>query len=32
MKTKGLSASRIRQAYRVLSQLMSSAVDNGLIS
>lgn len=32
MKTKGLSASRIRQAYRVLSQLMASAVDNGLIS
>ncbi|MFF1932353.1 tyrosine-type recombinase/integrase [Streptomyces sp. NPDC058228] len=32
MKTKGLSSSRIRQAYRVLSQLMASAVDNGLIS
>ncbi|MFJ3962028.1 tyrosine-type recombinase/integrase [Streptomyces sp. NPDC090036] len=32
MKTKGLSASRIRQSYRVLSQLMRSAVDNGLIA
>lgn len=32
MKTAGLSASRIRQAYRVLSQIMASAVDNGLIS
>ncbi|MFI8498351.1 tyrosine-type recombinase/integrase [Streptomyces sp. NPDC085524] len=32
MKTKGLSASRIRQAYRVLSQLMRAAVDNGLIA
>lgn len=32
MKTHGLSASRIRQAYRVLSQVMGSAVDNGLIA
>lgn len=32
MKTAGLSPSRIRQAYRVLSQIMASAVDNGLIS
>jgi integrase len=32
MRTEGLSASRIRQAYRVLSQIMTSAVDNGLIS
>jgi integrase len=32
MRTKGLSASRIRQAYRVLSQLMTAAVDNGLIT
>ncbi|OEJ95501.1 tyrosine-type recombinase/integrase [Streptomyces thermolilacinus] len=32
MKMQGLSASRIRQAYRVLSQVMGSAVDNGLIS
>lgn len=31
MKTRGLSASRIRQAYRVLSQIMSSAVDNDMI-
>lgn len=31
MRTKGLSASRIRQAYRVLSQIMASAVDNDLI-
>jgi len=31
MRTEGLSASRIRQAYRVLSQIMASAVDNGLI-
>ncbi|MGW0793856.1 tyrosine-type recombinase/integrase [Streptomyces sp. NPDC002692] len=31
MRTKGLSASRIRQAYRVLSQIMQSAVDNGMI-
>jgi integrase len=31
MRTEGLSASRIRQAYRVLSQLMASAVDNELI-
>lgn len=31
MKTAGLSSSRIRQAYRVLSQMMASAVDNGLI-
>ncbi|MDX3364047.1 site-specific integrase [Streptomyces sp. ME02-6978.2a] len=32
MRTEGLSASRIRQAYRVLSQLMASAVDNDLIA
>lgn len=32
MRTEGLSASRIRQAYRVLSQIMASAVDNDLIS
>jgi hypothetical protein len=32
MRTEGLSASRIRQAYRVLSQLMASAVDNELIA
>ncbi|OII60840.1 site-specific integrase [Streptomyces sp. CC53] len=32
MKTQGLSASRIRQAYRVMSQIMGSAVDNGLIA
>ncbi|GAB3107473.1 tyrosine-type recombinase/integrase [Streptomyces calidiresistens] len=32
MKTAGLSASRIRQAYRVLSQMMASAVDNGMIT
>lgn len=32
MRTEGLSASRIRQAYRVLSQVMASAVDNGLIA
>ena len=32
MRTGGLSPSRIRQAYRVLSQFMASAVDNGLIS
>ncbi len=32
MRTGGLSASRIRQAYRVLSQLMASAVDNELIA
>lgn len=31
MRTDGLSASRIRQAYRVLSQIMASAVDNDLI-
>ncbi|MGW1809968.1 tyrosine-type recombinase/integrase [Streptomyces sp. NPDC002078] len=31
MRTEGLSASRIRQAYRVLSQMMASAVDNDLI-
>uniref|UniRef100_UPI000A394166 tyrosine-type recombinase/integrase n=1 Tax=Streptomyces glaucescens TaxID=1907 RepID=UPI000A394166 len=31
MRTEGLSASRIRQAYRVLSQIMASAVDNDLI-
>lgn len=31
MRTEGLSASRIRQAYRVLSQVMASAVDNELI-
>lgn len=31
MRTKGLSASRIRQAYRVLSQIMRSAVDNDMI-
>lgn len=31
MHTEGLSASRIRQAYRVMSQLMGSAVDNELI-
>jgi integrase len=31
MRTEGLSASRIRQAYRVMSQLMASAVDNDLI-
>ncbi|MDX3747291.1 tyrosine-type recombinase/integrase [Streptomyces sp. AK08-02] len=32
MRTKGLSSSRIRQAYRVLSQVMASAVDNDLIA
>jgi integrase len=32
MRTAGLSASRIRQAYRVLSQLMAAAVDNGLVA
>ncbi|WP_301129709.1 tyrosine-type recombinase/integrase [Streptomyces cacaoi] len=32
MKTAGLSPSRIRQAYRVLSQITASAVDNGLIA
>ncbi len=32
MKSAGLSASRIRQAYRVLSQVMASAVDNELIA
>ncbi|GAA4657399.1 tyrosine-type recombinase/integrase [Streptomyces chumphonensis] len=32
MKSAGLSPSRIRQAYRVLSQIMASAVDNGLIA
>jgi integrase len=32
MRREGLSASRIRQAYRVLSQLTASAVDNGLIA
>ncbi|RVU27183.1 site-specific integrase [Streptomyces antnestii] len=32
MNTKGLSASRIRQAYRVLSQVMRSAVDNDMIA
>lgn len=31
MRNEGLSASRIRQAYRVLSQIMASAVDNDLI-
>ncbi|MFJ2948711.1 tyrosine-type recombinase/integrase [Streptomyces sp. NPDC087226] len=31
MKSRGLSASRIRQAYRVLSQIMRSAVDNDMI-
>ncbi|MEU2052995.1 tyrosine-type recombinase/integrase [Streptomyces bungoensis] len=31
MRTDGLSASRIRQAYRVLSQIMASAVDNDRI-
>ncbi|MFF5800879.1 tyrosine-type recombinase/integrase [Streptomyces albogriseolus] len=31
MRTEGLSASRIRQAYRVLSQIMASAVDNDLL-
>ncbi|CAM5429056.1 Site-specific integrase OS=Streptomyces cyaneofuscatus OX=66883 GN=G3I52_34780 PE=4 SV=1 [Streptomyces cyaneofuscatus] len=31
MKTRGLSASRIRQAYRVLSQIMRAAVDNEMI-
>ncbi|MEU5486951.1 site-specific integrase [Streptomyces sp. NPDC020196] len=31
MKSDGLSSSRIRQAYRVLSQLMASAADNGMI-
>lgn len=31
MKTRGLSASRIRQAYRVLSQVMRAAVDNEMI-
>lgn len=32
MKEDGLSPSRIRQAYRVLSQIMDAAVDNGLIA
>ncbi|WP_416963473.1 tyrosine-type recombinase/integrase [Streptomyces sp. Agncl-13] len=32
MRTRGLSPSRIRQAYRVLSQVMASAVDNDLIA
>lgn len=32
MRTEGLSASRIRQAYRVLSQVLASAVENELIS
>ncbi|MGW0553347.1 tyrosine-type recombinase/integrase [Streptomyces sp. NPDC002926] len=32
MKTEGLSSSRIRNAYRVLSQIMASAVENGLIA
>ncbi|MEU9701361.1 site-specific integrase [Streptomyces sp. NPDC047981] len=32
MKGAGLSSSRIRQAYRVLSQVMASAVDNDLIA
>lgn len=32
MGNTGLSPSRIRQAYRVLSQIMASAVDNGLIA
>lgn len=32
MRTDGLSPSRIRQAYRVLSQVMASAVDNSLIA
>ncbi|MGW6354859.1 tyrosine-type recombinase/integrase [Streptomyces sp. NPDC055092] len=31
MRTRGLSASRIRQAYRVLSQIMASAVDNDMV-
>ncbi|WP_432165027.1 tyrosine-type recombinase/integrase [Streptomyces sp. bgisy031] len=31
MRARGLSASRIRQAYRVLSQIMRSAVDNDMI-
>lgn len=32
MRTAGLSSSRIRQAYRVLSQIMAAAVDNALIA
>ncbi|MEU6193844.1 tyrosine-type recombinase/integrase [Streptomyces sp. NPDC047061] len=32
MRTRELSPSRIRQAYRVLSQVMASAVDNDLIA
>ncbi|QPP07567.1 tyrosine-type recombinase/integrase [Streptomyces bathyalis] len=32
MRTKGLSPSRIRQAYRVLAQITASAVDNDLIA
>ncbi|MFB7643592.1 tyrosine-type recombinase/integrase [Streptomyces sp. NPDC056084] len=32
MNAKGLSASRIRQAYRVLSQVMRSAVENDMIA
>ncbi|PAZ09907.1 site-specific integrase [Streptomyces sp. SA15] len=32
MRTKGLSPSRIRQAYRVLSQIMQSAADNDMIA
>ncbi len=31
MKTRGLSASRIRQAYRVLLQIMRAAVENEMI-
>jgi integrase len=31
MKTRGFSASRIRQAHRVLSQIMRAAVDNDMI-
>lgn len=31
MQREGLSASRVRQAYRVLSQVMRAAVDNGMI-
>ncbi|MGW7349935.1 tyrosine-type recombinase/integrase [Streptomyces sp. NPDC054784] len=32
MRKRGLSPSRIRQAYRVLSQVMASAVDNDMIA
>jgi integrase len=32
MRTRGLSASRIRQAYRVLSQIMRAAVENDMIA